>query len=709
MDPKPWAFRVNTELGTLTVGAAACGATKDSSFPGEPGQVCHDVVGMRLVRPDGNVKDYTKNDREDLEALRCSYGLFGIVTEVTCRVYPREYMSLRHEELEPEGDRFTSAELKTHFGRWLGHKGNENAVFLYMFPYRDRIVGELRRKPATGDGEAEEKSARLGVRNLFWEKGAHDVEKLARLTGSTWLTHVVQDGFGGLLREYFEHVLHLEKVNPVAQIVDFDKGDTRHRFTFSMWAFLEHKFPEILPQYFELCKKHEGAFRSGLPHASYHIGQDASSLLSYSRNGAVWTLDPISPENKTEAEKEGWKRFLEEFNEFCSARGGVPLLNQTPHLTREQVRRAFGAQLVKFEAARRRFDPGDRMLNAYFADFLEGNGANAPGRQEQDAIRKGPTQESRTTYDYIVVGSGAGGAPAAARLAEHGYKVLVLEQGLDKPSRYVDVPLLSGAATLEEHTSTSYYIKHFEDPARSEKDWKFLKEKDGILYPRGTGRIGGSMQVNVQVWVRVDDADWERFADATGDDFWRARNMRRLLQLVERCEYRWLLKQLDRLGRRLGIDALRNRRGHGFNGYIETTRGRLGLLRKDCKLLWIAIMTFIYSLRLCGTSDMVKRFLAIFDPNDDRTQGTEGLVWTPLTITRQGRRSGGVRDRLLDVQKKHPANLAIRTGATVRNIVLNEKKEAVAVRYTLRDGRNTSSRSAGRSYSPPEPSRRPRS
>ena len=45
-----------------------------------------------------------------------------------------------------------------------------------------------------------------------------------------------------------------------------------------------------------------------------------------------------------------------------------------------------------------------------------------------------------------------------------------------------------------------------------------------------------------------------------------------------------------------------------------------------------------------------------------------------------------MRDRLLDVQKKHPANLAIRTGATVRNIVLNEKKEAVAVRYTLRDG-----------------------
>src|SRR5512134_350158 len=84
----PWAFRVNTELGPLTIGAAACGATKDSSFPNEPGQVCHDVVGMRLIRPDGKSVELREDD-PDLEALRCSYGLFGIVTEVTCRVYPR--------------------------------------------------------------------------------------------------------------------------------------------------------------------------------------------------------------------------------------------------------------------------------------------------------------------------------------------------------------------------------------------------------------------------------------------------------------------------------------------------------------------------------------------------------------------------------------------------------------------------------------------
>jgi len=295
------------------------------------------------------------------------------------------------------------------------------------------------------------------------------------------------------------------------------------------------------------------------------------------------------------------------------------------------------------------------------------------------------TRKGEARYDYIVAGSGAGGAPAAARLAEQGFRVLVLEQGQDLPCDAVAVPLLAGTASLHDAAATTYFVQHYADPVRARLDPKYDEDGKGIVYPRGTGRIGGSTQVNVMVWVRVDDADWDHCAHVTGDAFWGARNMRRILQLVERCEYRSILKALHRLGKRLGIDALRNRRGHGFDGYVETTRAKVSLVFRDRQLLWISLKTVLYSLRLGGIGDQIKRCLTFFDPNDDRAQGTEGLALTPLTITRQGRR-WSVRTRLLDVRERHPANLEIRLGARVRDVLLDGDNAAVGVRYALPDG-----------------------
>ena len=49
-------------------------------------------------------------------------------------------------------------------------------------------------------------------------------------------------------------------------------------------------------------------------------------------------------------------------------------------------------------------------------------------------------------YDFIVVGSGAGGGPVAVRLAEAGYSVLILEAGgAEEPYDY-KVPAFTRAA-----------------------------------------------------------------------------------------------------------------------------------------------------------------------------------------------------------------------------------------------------------------------
>ena len=49
-------------------------------------------------------------------------------------------------------------------------------------------------------------------------------------------------------------------------------------------------------------------------------------------------------------------------------------------------------------------------------------------------------------YDFIVVGSGAGGGPVAVRLAEAGYSVLTLEAGgAEEPSTTRSPPFMRAA------------------------------------------------------------------------------------------------------------------------------------------------------------------------------------------------------------------------------------------------------------------------
>ena len=53
-------FHVNVELGNLTIGSAACCATKEASLPGEYAQVSSYCVAMTVVTADGSVLEITR-------------------------------------------------------------------------------------------------------------------------------------------------------------------------------------------------------------------------------------------------------------------------------------------------------------------------------------------------------------------------------------------------------------------------------------------------------------------------------------------------------------------------------------------------------------------------------------------------------------------------------------------------------------------------
>src|SRR5688572_16611228 len=112
--------------------------------------------------------------------------------------------------------------------------------------------------------------------------------------------------------------------------------------------------------------------------------------------------------------------------------------------------------------------------------------------QTAEELLRAAGDPATTPFDYIVVGSGAGGGPLAARLAEGGRRVLLLEAGFDPASPdlasfepgVIDpvatpagggrvvyrVPALHGASTEDPRMSWSFSVRHYANDARQRAD-----------------------------------------------------------------------------------------------------------------------------------------------------------------------------------------------------------------------------------------------
>jgi choline dehydrogenase len=129
--------------------------------------------------------------------------------------------------------------------------------------------------------------------------------------------------------------------------------------------------------------------------------------------------------------------------------------------------------------------------------------------------------------DYVVVGSGSSGSIVAARLAQSGASVIMLEAGKTDEQMLTKIPGMIGPM-------------HAEPKIKKINDWGYYSVPqeglDGRRMPAPRGKVlGGSSSVNGMVYVRGNRANYDSWA-AEGNEGWSADEVNQAFKRYEDFE-----------------------------------------------------------------------------------------------------------------------------------------------------------------------------
>src|ERR1044072_2261946 len=299
----------------------------------------------------------------------------------------------------------------------------------------------------------------------------------------------------------------------------------------------------------------------------------------------------------------------------------------------------------------------------------------------------------KTDCEYIVVGSAAGGGTVAARLAEAGRKVILLEAGGDPkelagadavskegrlPCDY-DGPAFHAFASKNDAMKWDFFVRHYADLDTQKLDPKYSAEYDGravdgVLYPRA-GTLGGCTAHNAMILVYPHNADWDYIAELTGDSSWRADKMRAYFERLENCGHRPLHRWLAKIG----INPTR----HGWKGWLRTEKCIPMSAMRNKTLAHVMLESGHQAFDDIG--EKLKRVRWFFegqlDPNDWRLveKNSIGLRYVPLSTNNHTRT--GTRERVLEVAGKYPDRLRVELNALATRVLFDDSKRAIGVEY----------------------------
>jgi FAD/FMN-containing dehydrogenase len=310
------------------------------------------VVAMKIVTAKGKILTIDRSQKNLLAAYRMSFGLLGVIYEVTLRVRPIQTFTASHRRVSIK--KFATI-VDTLAISDVGFK-------FYLMPYRDRVYLDLRRYD-TAPGNAYAAPWRL----KDWGESTvmpHVFKSLNRIVPIDSLKYRLIDS----ISEATQGIVNSRLVQTGSNASSQSRRKRGGRSTYySTWCFPAADFSLIALAYKEFCETtlQNSHYRCDLPAVGYRLSRDTSAPLSPSFDETMIALSTASTQLK------GWDDFVIDLAEFAEKWGGTPLISQSRALRAETVIQTYSRRLDFFRRMRRQLDPENRLLSPFLAQFAQ--------------------------------------------------------------------------------------------------------------------------------------------------------------------------------------------------------------------------------------------------------------------------------------------------------------------------------------------------
>lgn len=343
----------NFDQTERTLGGAIASPCFGAGIGGQASLLSSQVIKMRVVLASGKVMNIENTQLHLLSAFRLSYGMLGVIYEVTLRVRPIMTFAASHRSMD--------IDTFSHVADRLA-KGNVGLKF-YLMPYRNYVYLDLRHydnnSKSTYDApwKIKDWGESTVLPNVF--------KSLSRVMPIPSVRYQLIDSISATTHSLLNSKLVRNGNNVHAG------GRHRRRkpskLLYSTWCFPASDFSVVVKAYARFCRETfaRTAYRCDMPAVGYRVAQDNSALLSPSFDEPLIALQTIS------TQKRGWEDFMLDLSEFAENWGGTPLFNQTPSTRDAYVAQTYGGRMEFFKKIRRQLDPDDRLLNPYLARYFK--------------------------------------------------------------------------------------------------------------------------------------------------------------------------------------------------------------------------------------------------------------------------------------------------------------------------------------------------